>query len=99
MHEFKKGRASITSTAPFRAAAWLRAPFARPCDRLIPALFVCLLQSLHKIALQSSARLLRPFSKSPSTIPLPFSALLWGQWSFGVFVKNARIVLKNELTS
>jgi|WetSurMetagenome_2_1015567.scaffolds.fasta_scaffold206912_2 hypothetical protein len=51
-------------------AAWHPASFARPCERLIPALFVCLLQSLHKIALQSSARSLRPFSKSPSTMPL-----------------------------
>ena len=51
-------------------AAWqFRLLFARPCARLIPALFVCLFQSLHKIALQSSARSLRPFSRSPSTIP------------------------------
>jgi uncharacterized protein len=31
---------------------------------MLPALFVCLFQSLHKIALQSSAHLLRPFSRS-----------------------------------
>ena len=63
------------------------AQFARPCETLDSCAICLSLASLHKIALQSSAHSLRPFSRSPSTIPLdavrfsgrssPLDKLIW----------------------
>ena len=67
---FEFFQSAFTCSASVVQRHGIPAQFARPCECLIPALFVCLFQSLHKIALQSSAHSLRPFSRSPSTIPL-----------------------------
>ena len=62
--------AICVSLQRFRCPAAWYSGSVRPSLRMLDSCAICLsLASLHKIALQSSAHSLRPFSRSPSTIP------------------------------